>query len=115
MKNLIFVFSLIFCVQNFTFASVSYNYDYEDVASLKSKTAKKEKTKSPKKTNDAILNVEIGYYIVFGGLMMQVISLLLSINPTSAAIVLIIGLLIALIGLLIIGFSLIKIKKNLKN
>jgi hypothetical protein len=116
MKNLIFVLSILFAIPNLSYASLSYPVKPSEKIERKIESKKKiNKTKSNKNTKSSIVGVEIGYYISYGGLLLATMSLLLGTNPTTAAILLLFGLIIALIGLLILGVSLSKLKKEMKS
>lgn len=113
MKNLIFILAILFAVPNFSFAS-QINYE-KPIEQFEKKPVKKKKSRKGIQilNSNPLGNVEIGYYITYGGLMLQAMSLLLSSNPASAAILLLMGLIVALVGLLILGIALSKYKKTL--
>jgi hypothetical protein len=112
MKNLIFILAILFAVPNFSFAS-QINYE-NPIEQFEKKPVKKKKSRKGIQilNSNPLGNVEIGYYITYGGLMLQAMSLFSS-NPATAAILLLMGLIVALVGLLILGIALSKYKKTL--
>ena len=116
MKNLVFILAILFAIPNLSYASLSYPVNPTEKVERKVESQKKiKKTKSITNTKGSIVGVEVGYYISYGGLLLATMSLLLGTNPMTAAIFLLFGLIIALIGLLILGVSLSKLKKEIKS